>query len=420
MDSPFVRFAIALLIGALIGLEREKSQRAQNEAAAAGFRTFILIALAGGVAAWLSMETASPWVFAGAGFACALFVLAGYVAHVRAQPGSIGLTTEFATVVVYLLGGATVYGHEQLAVALAIATSAVLAFRRTLHGIVERIGWDDIFAAIKLLIVVFIVLPVVPRQPVDPWGALNLYTLTWFVILIAGISFLGYVVVRWMGPHRGTSVVGLVGGLVSSTAVTLAFARKSRGVSQPGAARTLAAGVLLAWAVMFVRVVVEAAVVSRPVAADLAWPMGTMAVIAATGALVNLRADSEDAPAADAVHLKSPFSLGFAVRFALLLAGVALLVDRAQAVMPAGGAYAVVAAAGLTDVDAVTLSMAERARSMGDVGQAVTAIGIAALVNTLVKTAVVVWVGGRELRLRVVPTAALVIAGATVSLLLAR
>ena len=98
------------------------------------------------MAAWLSMETASPWVFAGAGLACALFVLAGYVAHVRTQPGSIGLTTEFATVVVYLLGGAAVYCHEQIAVALAIATSAVLAFRRTLHGIVERIGWDDIFA----------------------------------------------------------------------------------------------------------------------------------------------------------------------------------------------------------------------------------------------------------------------------------
>jgi uncharacterized membrane protein (DUF4010 family) len=226
--------------------------------------------------------------------------------------------------------------------------------------------------------------------------------------------------VRWMGPHRGISVVGLVGGLVSSTAVTLALARRSRGVSQPGASRSLAAGVLLAWAVMFVRVVVEAAVVSRPVAADLAWPMGTMAVIAATGALVSLRDDRDDPSAADAVHLKNPFSLSFAVRFALLLAGVALLVDRAQAVMPAGGAYAVAAAAGLTDVDAVTLSMAERARTTGTTTVAVTAIGVAVLVNTLVKTAAVVWLGGPALRLRVVPTAALVVAGATVSLLLTR
>jgi uncharacterized membrane protein (DUF4010 family) len=418
MDTVFVRFAIALLIGALIGLEREKSQRGQGGHSAAGFRTFILIAQAGAVAAWLSIETGSPWVFAGAGLACALFVLAGYVAHVREERRSIGLTTEFATVVVYLLGGATVYGHEQLAVALAIATSAVLAFRRTLHGIVERIGWDDIFAAIKLLIVVFIVLPVVPREPVDPWGALNLYTLTWLVILIAGLSFLGYVLVRWMGPHRGASVTGLVGGLASSTAVTLALSR--RAASQPAAARALAAGILLAWAVMFVRVIVEAAVVNRSVAADLAWPMGTMAAIAAAGALVNLRGDGGDIPAAEAVHLKNPFSLIFALRFALLLAGVALLVDRAQAAMPSGGAYVVAAAAGLTDVDAVTLSMAERARSTGLTGQAVTAIGVAVLANTLVKTAMVVWLGGEALRRRVLPTAALVTAGAIVSILLVR
>ena len=139
----------------------------------------------------------------------------------------------------------------------------------------------------------FIVLPVVPRQPVDPWGALNLYTLTWFVILIAGISFLGYVAVRWMGPHSGH-----LGDRTRRRAGVFdrrdARARATQPRhAEPGVSRERSpAGVLLAWAVMFVRVVVEAAVVSRPVAADLAWPMGTMAVIAAAGALVNLRADS--------------------------------------------------------------------------------------------------------------------------------
>jgi uncharacterized membrane protein (DUF4010 family) len=418
MDVPVIRFAIALLIGALIGIEREKSQRAAGEESATGLRTFILIAEAGALAAWLSLQTGQAWIFAGIGVASALFVLGGYVSHVRRSPGSIGLTTEFAALVAYLLGGTVVFGAPELAVALAIATSAVLAFRQTLHAVVERIGWDDIFAALKLLIVIFIVLPVVPRHAVDPWGALNPYAMTWMVILIAGLSLAGYVAARLMGPGRGAAVTGLVGGLASSTAVTLAMSRRSRERGETHLAGSLAAGVLLSWAVMFVRVVVASTVVNPAVGRALTIPMGVMALIAALGALASRRGNSSPA-AGQGVPLKNPFSLSFAVKFALFFAAITLLVDRAQAWLPGAGAYIVAAIAGFTDVDAITLSMAQRA-TPGDTTMAVTAIAIAVLSNTLVKTGFVMVIASPAMRRVVLPTALLIAAGAAVALVLLR
>ncbi|HXV12617.1 MAG TPA: MgtC/SapB family protein [Candidatus Krumholzibacteria bacterium] len=416
MDATLVRFVIALLIGALIGIEREKTQRQSGEESATGLRTFILIAQAGAVAAWLSREAREPLLFAGVGLVCAAFILAGYRAHVRTAPRSFGLTTEFAALVAYLLGGVALFGDPRLAVALAIATSAVLAFRQVLHGAVERIGWGDIFAALKLLIVVFIVLPVVPRRPVDPWGVINPYPMTWLVILIAGLSLLGYVVARWLGPKRGTAVTGLAGGLVSSTAVTLSLSRRSQEADGPGVSATLASGILLSWAVMFVRVIVEAFVVNPTLAVRLVAPMGVMALVAVGGAAANHRAGVQVPSSAEFLRLKNPFSLSFAIKFALLFAAVAVLVNRAQELVSERAVYVVAALAGLTDVDAITLSMAREAdHASGSI--AITAITIAVLANTLVKTGLVWWVGSRALSARVLPTAIVVAAGAAISLL---
>jgi uncharacterized membrane protein (DUF4010 family) len=416
MVEVLQRFAIAFLIGALIGIEREKTQRQSGEESSAGLRTFILIAQAGAVSAWLSHEFGEPWVFVGVALVCAAFVVAGYRAHIARVPQAFGLTTEFAALVTFLLGGVALFGYPQLAVGLAIATSAVLAFRKVLHGAVERIGWDDLFAGLKLLIVAFIVLPVVPREPVDPWGVLDPYTMTWLVILIAGLSLLGYVVARWLGPERGAAVTGLAGGLVSSTAVTLSLSRRSTESRDAGAGRALAGGILLAWAVMFVRVVVEAFIVNPGLARSLVVPMGIMAGIAALAAVWKLRGGVRVSSAGKSLILKNPFSLSFAVKFALLFAAVTVLVDRAGALLSEGAVYVVAALAGLTDVDAITLSMA---RDHGATSTAVIAITVAVLANTLVKTGIVYWLGGRALARHVIPPALVLAAGAVVSLLVA-
>lgn len=417
MESPLVRFAIAFLIGALIGIEREKVSREDGEKKATGLRTFILIAQAGATTAWLSVEAAEPWLFVAGAVVCAAFILAGYRSQLASDPDSIGLTTEFAAFVTYLLGGVTLFGNPQLAVVLAITTSAVLAYREVLHSAVDKMGRDDIYAGLKLLIVAFIVLPVVPREPVDPWGILNPYDMTWLVILIASLSFLGYAIARWLGPARGTIVTGLAGGMVSSTATTLSMSRRARARLPEGAVATLASGILVSWAIMFLRVVVTCAIVNPELARRLAIPMGVMALVAGITAFLNHRAGVKLPGDPQALKLKNPFSLTFAIKFALFFAVVAVLVNRAHAVMSERGVYAVAGLAGLTDVDAITLSMARAAESMQ---VALRAIIIAALANTLVKAGLVLWVGRGALARRVLPATAVLVAAAVVSFFAAR
>lgn len=416
MDGTLVRFGIAFLIGALIGIEREKALHENGDTTATGLRTFILISLAGATSAWLSARTGDPWVFTGAAVVCAAFILAGYRSGLKVTPHNVGLTTEFAAFITFLLGGVSLFGAPGLAVALAIAVSALLAHRRLLHGAVERVGWNDIFAALKLLIIAFIVLPVVPREPVDPWGVLNPYAMTWLVLLIAGLSFLGYAIARWLGPGRGTAVTGLAGGLVSSTAVTLSLSRQSRETGTAGAAATLATGILLSWAVMFVRVVVECVVVNPALARQVAIPMGIMAIAAVAGAFASQRRGVRLRAGTGPLQLQNPFSLSFAVKFALVFAAVALLVNRAEKLVSEGAVYFVAALAGLTDVDAITLSMASGGAAMPT---AVTAITIAVMVNTAVKTAMVWWIGKHALAARIFPAAAAIFLGGIVALVFA-
>jgi uncharacterized membrane protein (DUF4010 family) len=423
---PFAALAIALFIGALIGLEREKRQADEIEAGLrkqrglGGLRTFILLAEAGAVAAWLTQQLATPWVFVGVGAMVTAIVVAGYAALAR-EEGQLGLTTEAAALVTYLLGGAVLLGHASLAVALGIATSAVLAFRRPLHGLVARVGRDDLYAGLKLLVATFVVLPVLPDRPIDPWGALNPYRIWWLVVLISSLSLLGYAATRAFGSRLGIPITGLAGGLVSSTAVTLALARRS--VERGADARLdheLASGILLAWATMFARVAVLVAAVNAPLLGAMGWPLAALVAVAGATAAWHHRASQlHGAGREDGLPVSNPFSLVPAMRFAVLFAGVLLAVKGVERFLPAGTLYAVAALAGLTDVDAITLSLA-RPGGTSSPTTATTAIGVALLVNTLAKCGMAAWLGSDGLRRHVAGgTLALLAAGAA-ALVLAR
>ena len=409
------RFLVALLIGALVGVEREKNQSASGHRTIAGLRTFILLALLGSVSAWLSLHLGGPLVFGISLAAVALAVVAGYVLEIRSRPEKLGLSSEFAAITVFLLGGVVMYGYPEIAVALGIVTSALLAFKQPLHGMVARVGTDDIYAVLKLLIASFIVLPLLPNHAVDPWGALNPYTLWVLVILISGLSLVGYVAVRWLGAARGTAVTGITGGLVSSTAVSLSFARQSQVDKDPLAGDTLAAGILLAWMVMFARVVIMVAIVYAPLVTGVLVPFVAMGVVTAilAGVFYWLGA-SRKRPVApsEEVKVKNPFSLTAATNFGLLFAVVLVVVKITERYAPAEGMYLVAAVAGLTDVDAITLSMAGYARQGNELAIAAAAIAIAALSNTLVKCGMVLVLGSQPLRLRLAgATAVIVVVG---------
>lgn len=410
-EHPFVQFAIALFIGALIGLEREKKKAAGGKLGIGGIRTFLLFAEAGAISAWLALKFQAPVIFVGAGALVTAMVVVGYREDVRQHPTDYGLTTEMAALVVFLLGGMVLYGYAEVAVGLAIATLAALAWKEPLHAFIHGLDTDDIFAGLKLLIATFIVLPVLPNRVLDPWGALNPYKIWLLVVLISALSLVGYAAARWMGERKGIALTGLVGGVVSSTAVTLAFTRRSREPGGDAMSGPLASGIVLAWAVMFARVGVIAAAVNRPLAWQLAMPLAVLTCASLVLAWAFARRPGESASPRVAVPLTNPFSLTSAIHFALLFTGVLLIVKLGEHYLPANALYVVATVAGLTDVDAITLSMSDYARTTGAVATAAVAIAIGWVANTAFKCGIVATLGsGALLRRTATATAVLVVA----------
>ncbi len=412
LDLAAVRpFAIALLIGAMVGVEREK--RLLTEHGVGGLRTFILLAEVGALSAWVGVEFATPWLFVATVLVAGSMLIGASLLRSREHREPVGLTTEIAGIAVCLLGGVCVLGQPEVAVGMGIVTAAVLAYKQPLHGWVEKLGWDDIFAGLRLAIATFIILPLLPNRPLDPWQALNPYALWWLVILISSLSLVGYVAGRWLGPGRGAALTGLTGGLVSSTVVTIGLARQSRDADD-APVDALAAGILLAWAVMFVRVVVMLVVVQPRLAGPVAIPFATMAACAGIYGAMCYRSGSRQRArtgGTEPVPLRNPFRLGEAVRFAAYFAVVLLAVAGVERFAPRHGLFVVAALAGVSDVDAITMSVAQSTRSAAAVADAVLALLIAVGSNTAVKFALALFLGAPALRRRLAIGTLLIVAG---------
>jgi len=388
------RLAIALFIGGLVGVEREH-RGGRDPMHFGGLRTFILVAETGAVAALLSTTMGSPWVFAVFGIGMALMLAAAYLTEARHADYVPGLTTEVAALVTFLLGGLTIVGAPEVAVALAIVTSAALTFKSGLHRAVRTLGRDDISAGLKLLFATFIVLPILPDHPVDPLEVLNPYRLWWLVILISSLSLVGYIAVRMLGPNRGLAVTGIAGGLVSSTAITLSFARRS--VEESDLRDALSAGILVAWAIMFLRVMVEVAVVHPPMLRHVGMPMGVLFGVGLILTLWFYRRGGQPGAAAE-LKLQNPFNLTSASQFGLFFAAVLVAVELARTYVSDDLLYVVSALAGATDVDAITLSMANLAATDGiGLDQASICEVVACLSNSVVKCGMVVTLGHKRM-----------------------
>ncbi|MEG6510193.1 MgtC/SapB family protein [Methyloligella sp. 2.7D] len=421
--SVALNFAIAILLGALVGIEREKRKGSGKKSDGtkgdliAGLRTFTLLSLAGAASGWLAKDAGFPWLLPATFLLVGGFVLVGYFVTAR-EDEETGLTTEIAALVVFLLGAMVMLGYRELAIGLAVVTAAVLAYKRPLHNFVAKLGWPEVFAGLRLLIASFIALPLLPDRTIDPWGAINPYLLWLLVILISGLSLVGYLLTRLLGPGRGTALTGLSGGLVSSTAVALSFAKQSR--EKPQLADALACGIMLSWVAMFGRILVAVGIVNWSLFMALLWPVVAMgAVTAGFAAWLYWRSQKTgmNGEAAEDLQVKNPFNLLDAAKFAALFAVVLLAVNIVQQDFPPQGMYVVAALAGLTDVDAITLSMAEVARN-GDMQGAVIAIVVAALSNTLVKVGIVTGLGDFAVAKRVMlATAAIIATGLGAALL---
>jgi uncharacterized membrane protein (DUF4010 family) len=399
-----VRLAVAAGIGFLIGLEREFAKQVRDrmpegstpEKKFAGLRTFTLIALLGFLSA-LFAANVGGWFFG--------LTLAGFVAllitsyKASIQRGEVGATSEVTALITFLLGGLAFEGHLLFIIIVAVLVLLLLSFKLPLHRFVTTLTEQDVRAIIEFVVLTVLVLPFLPDQGCGPHGTWNPKEIWTMVVLVSGISLVGYLLAKVLGHGKGTLLTGILGGLVSSTAVALSFARRSA----EGVARTqpLALGIVAASAIMFLRVLLELFVVNRSMAMIMLVPL---VLIAGVGLFTAWRMNGHRSDGDETSPvLTNPLNFRIALQFALLYALVRWVVVWADERFGQAGTYVAGALAGITDVDAITLSMARMGLSAGWETQALVTILIASTVNTLVKLTIVMVVGGPALRKQVLP-----------------
>lgn len=415
-EELFRRLAVALAIGLLVGLERGWQTREETDRQrAAGLRTFALTGLLGGISAAISAVT-SPIVLAAT--LLAFTAAMGAFSYLEARTEKdFSVTGVVAGILTFLLGAYAMLGNETVAVAAAVAMAILLALRDTLHGWVRTLTWPELRSALMLLAMTFLMLPVLPNRPIDPWNVLNPAEIWLLAILIAVISFAGYVAVRILGDRNGIAVASLAGGLASSTAVTLSFARLAR--EHPESTRLLAGGILLAGATMLARILVLVGLIKPELLGTLLWPAVAAGAVHLAGSGVLLWKGESSSAQQSLLEIRNPFDLGTVLKLAGLIAVIMLvakaMTDRANA----AGLYLLAAASGIADVDALTLSMARFAGGQVTLHDACTAILIAASVNTASKAAMAAAVGGRSLGLLVGGVSAVAIGALALMALLA-
>jgi uncharacterized membrane protein (DUF4010 family) len=260
-QSEFFRFGVALLLGILVGLEREYSRVGEADRHFGGIRTFTFISLLGCASAMIATERAI-WFFPLAFIGMAAMVLSSYV--ITSAEGDIGLTTEITSLLVFICGALVYWEHLELGAALAVIVTLFLSLKVKLHTLAARVSDEDILATLKFAIITVIVLPLLPNRTYGPLDVLNPYNIWLMVVFISGINFIGYVLVKLMGSQHGIVLTGLLGGLVSSTAVTLGFSQRSQ--KEPGLGRDFALAITVASTTMFLRVLFEAYVLNQALA----------------------------------------------------------------------------------------------------------------------------------------------------------
>lgn len=391
------RLGLALALGFLIGVERGWRERGAGEGErAAGIRTFALIGLLGGV--WAALADVSGPIPLAAAFAVFAAGIALYLWREAEREGDFGATTFVAALLTFALGAYAVIGNMTVAAAGAVVVTALLAAKRWLHKWLETLTWEELRATVVLLAMTFVALPVLPNRGFGPFEALNPYALWLMTIAIAGVSFIGYVAVKLVGRRYGSLIAGVAGGVVSSTAATIDFARKAKAV--PSDMRLQLAGALAASVTMFLRVGVIAALFGPTLLFHLAWPLLAAAAMSAAIAFAFGRMDGGGAGEAEAGVYRNPFELKWVLRFAALLA-VVLVVSKALVnAYGGGGAIVLAAATGLADVDAITLSVTQLPAGSISTSDAELAILVAVAANSLSKSGIALAIGGPRFGLR--------------------
>jgi uncharacterized membrane protein (DUF4010 family) len=409
--EPFYRLALAIAIGLLVGVERHWREReAAPGLRTAGIRTFALIGMLGGVIGLVEQalpSTGQPGGVIGIVFLGFSVVFAFYKWREAEAEGDFSVTSVVAAMATFLFGVLAVLGDLKLAAAGGVALTAILASREPLHHFIERLSWVELRSAIILLAMTFVILPLLPSTPFGPFGGISLRAVWSLAILLAAISYVGYVAIRLLGAGWGELAAGAAGGLVSSTAVTLDNARRA---SAGGDADRLAAGAAVAGSVSYLRT----GALVLGLAPALGWlllpPFIVGALVMAAGAAWLVRGRSVAAHEAGAMG--NPFDLVGVIKIALLLGAIGFVVRAASAAFGSAGIVLASALAGIGDVDAATVTVAGLPKL--EIGIGASAIAAAVAANTVAKAIYAVGAGSRRYgwRFALVSAVALVVGAA--------
>ena len=397
---------VALAVGLIIGFERgwQNENGGEVEAgpgtgsntgpgmAVMGIRTFALLGLLGGVAGKLSAAM-SVWVLAAVLIGVAAMLVVGYLQTVR-KTGDIGATTEVAALLTCALGAMAVLDMQLEAVIAAVGAAVLLGFKQEIHGALQGLSRHELTATLQLLVIMLVVLPLLPNASMGPWDSLNPRVIGWLVLLVAGIGFVGYFAVRILGDRVGLTLTAFLGGLTSSTALTLSFSRMTANDMRRQA--LLGAGIALACGTMAPRVLIEVAVVNR----DLLMPLLPGMVLLGIIPLVAMGVVLWRFKGGEVEHkpvMNNPLELKSALLITAALAAVFVMSNAAQDWFGDKGIYALAVLSGIADVDAVTVDLANKAKEGLSDTVAARGILLASLTNTLVKAAIVLFVGGLSL-----------------------
>jgi uncharacterized membrane protein (DUF4010 family) len=404
-EALWHRLAVALGIGLIVGLERGWKTRDQHGGQRlAGLRTFAVTALAGGVLAVLSQPDRFAVLAAGTLVVGALIV-AGYLTTAREQR-DFGMTTELAMLTTFALGAVAVLGAPIEAAAAAVVMTLLLGLKTEFHAAIDKLERRELLATLQLAAMAAVVLPLLPNRDLGPWNAVNPRVVGMLVLLIAGLSYVGYFAVRVLGARLGLTLTALFGGLSSSTAITVAYSRRAR--AEPALRWLLGAGIALAAATMVPRLVIEIGAVNPSLLPAL-WPTFAALMIVPLAAVAYLALRRRNPVASEQIELSNPLQLSAALGFGALLIVLFIAVEGLRRSFGDAGTYSIAAIAALLDVDAVSLAMAEdAARGALAPATAARAIAVAALVNTAVKAVLAAALGGPAM----LRSASLVLVGA--------
>ncbi len=402
MDTSFLQsngiealpqFLTSLALGLLIGLERER-----NPSAKAGLRTFALVSLFGTLTAMLATKTSSPWLLIAGLLAVAAMIIAAYL-NDPIKEDDPGTTTVIALLLSYGLGAMVWYGQAKLAVMLAIAITALLYFKPELRGLSQRMTRRDLVAMLQFSVLTFIVLPILPNQDFGSYHAFNPYHAWLMVVLISGISLTGYIALKIVGTRYGAPLLGFLGGLVSSTATTLIYAKN--GKSQPALSNLAASVIVIASLMVILRLMVLAAVLGNGILAQLLPVLACGLIAGLLVALYNWR-KMDQVSELYVPETSNPAELHTALRFGALYVMVLLGASWMADIAGSRGLYAVALVSGLTDVDPITLSTLHLFNlHQLTQQQTVNAIALAFLANLAFKFGMVAFIGGKSLARKV-------------------